>query len=132
MLRLLFLTLLLSAASHGFSQSGSGSIRGSVTNLEHAKNLEGCLVGIQQNGVLKGTALTDSEGKFRSDLLQPGDYEIEIISPDGSYESRLVNGVLVSADRITFVDEIILYKVGYELTKKEARQLKKWNRRYGL
>lgn len=106
-LNLLLASLLLTAV-YGFSQSGLGTIRGTVVDKESAEPLYGCIIAIKQNGTVKGNATTDFDGKFQINSITPGSYDVEVSNPGEGYQPMVTTGVIVSSDRITFLDNLVL------------------------
>ena len=64
---------------------------------------------IKQNGNTKGNALTDFDGKFQINAVQPGSYTVEVRNAEG-YQPQEITDVLISSDKITFLDKIMLSK----------------------
>lgn len=108
-LNLLLVSILLTAF-YGFSQSGLGTIRGTIVDKETKEALYGCIVAIKQNGLVKGNAATDFDGKFQINSITPGSYDVEISNPGEGYQAQITTGVIVSADKITFMDDLVLGK----------------------
>jgi len=81
--------------SNGYAQIQTGAIEGKVVDQETLETLPGVNVGIQ--GSRKGAA-TDSEGLFRINDLQPGNFTL-IVSAVG-YTQKEIN-VSVSANQTT-------------------------------
>lgn len=106
----LLLASLLLTAGYGYSQSGLGTIRGSVIDKESKEALYGCIVAIKQNGQVKGNATTDFDGKFQINSMTPGSYDVEVSNPGEGYQPLLTTGVVISSDRITFLDNLALGK----------------------
>lgn len=106
-LNLLFASILLTV-TYGFSQSGLGTIRGSVVDKDSKEAIYDCIVVIKQNGTVKGNTTTDMDGKFQLNSLTPGSYDVEISNPGEGYQPTAIKGVVVNADRITFLDNTAL------------------------
>lgn len=102
-LNLLFASILLTALC-GWSQSGLGTLRGSVIDKESKEAIPNTLVAVKQNGQLRGSATTDFDGKFQVNSLAPGSYDVEISNPGEGYQATAIKGVIISSDRITFLD----------------------------
>ena len=62
-----------------------------------------------QNGSIKGAANTDFEGKFQINGVLPGVYDVEVRNQDG-YQPSVTEGVIVSPDKFTFLDNLVLSK----------------------
>lgn len=95
-LKLLFAILFLSG-SFGFSQTGTGSIKGSVNDKISGEALPFVKVVAFQGGQQKGFAATDFDGKFLISSLSPGEYAIEVRFV--GYTTIRKEGVVVSSDR---------------------------------
>lgn len=106
-LNLLFASILLTV-TYGFSQSGLGTIRGSVVDKDSKEAIYDCIIVIKQNGTVKGNTTTDMDGKFQLNSLTPGSYDVEISNPGEGYQPTAIKGVVVNADRITFLDNTAL------------------------
>ncbi len=108
-LNLLVLSVLMTAA-YGFSQGGLGTVKGSVIDEKSKEPIFGCKVLLKQNGTIKGGANTDFDGKFQINSLNPGEYDVEIRNEGEGYQASLTTGVVVSANKITFLDNQVLAK----------------------
>jgi len=93
--------------SYGFSQTGLGTIRGTVTDGNSKKPIEFAKVKIKLNGSVKGGANTDEKGEFQINSVSPGSYDVEVTTSEG-HQPILVEGVVVSSDQITFLDKLEL------------------------
>jgi hypothetical protein len=119
-INLLILSVLLTAV-YGFSQSGLGTVRGSVINEKSKEPIFGCKVLLKQDGTIKGGVNTDFDGKFQINSLTPGVYDVEIRNEGEGYQASLTTGVVVSADKITFLDNQPLGKAS---SVKEIEEVK--------
>jgi len=108
-LNLLIVSVLLTTV-YGFSQAGLGTIRGSVKDEKTKAPIFGSRVLLKQNGNIKGGANTDFDGKFQINSLTPGEYDVEIRNEGEGYQPSVLTGVIVSSDRITFLDDQLLGK----------------------
>ena len=106
-LNLLFVSILLTV-TYGFSQSGLGTIRGSVIDKESKEFIPNSVITVKQNGSVRANATTDFDGKFQINSLSPGAYDVEISNPGEGYQATTIKGVVVSADRITFLENQVL------------------------
>lgn len=106
-LNLLFASILLTVA-YGYAQSGLGTIRGSVIDKSSKEAIYDCIIVVKQNGTVKGNTTTDMDGKFQLNSLTPGSYDVEISNPGEGYQPTAIKGVVVNADRITFLDNTVL------------------------
>ncbi|MNK33159.1 Colicin I receptor precursor [compost metagenome] len=106
-LNLLIASILLTV-TYGYSQSGLGTLRGSVVDKDSKEAIYDCIVVVKQNGTVKGNTTTDTDGKFQINSLSPGSYDVEISNPGEGYQPTAIKGVVVNADRITFLDNTVL------------------------
>lgn len=118
-LNLLFASILLTV-TYGFSQSGLGTIRGSVIDKDSKEAIYDCIVVVKQNGTVKGNTTTDMDGKFQLNSLSPGSYDVEISNPGEGYQPTAIKGVVINADRITFLDNTVL---GLPTSAKEIEEV---------
>ncbi len=107
-LHYVLLSLLL-ISSYSFSQTGLGTLKGTVKDEADGKPLPFSKVLIKQNGNIKGGANTDYDGKFMISAIQPGSYNVEVRNQDG-YQPSKIEGVIISSDKITFLDDLVLSK----------------------
>ena len=63
---------------------------------------------IKQNGSIKGGKNTDIDGKFQINAIQPGSYTVELRAT--GYQTQAVEGVVISSDKITFLDDLEMVK----------------------
>ncbi len=108
-INLLVVSVLLTAF-YGFSQGGLGSLKGSVKDEKTNEPIFGCKVLLKQNGAIKGGANTDFDGKFQVNSLNPGEYDVEIRNEGEGYQASVTTGVVISANKITFLDNMPLGK----------------------
>ena len=92
-----------------FSQSGLGTIKGTVKDEVSKQPLPYSKIFLLQNGATKGNANTDFDGNFQINGIPPGSYDVEVRNADG-YQTSVVSGVSVSPDKITFLDKLTLDK----------------------
>jgi len=104
------LVSILFTVSYSFSQSGLGTIRGSVMDGDTRKPIPYAKVLLKHNGAIRGGANTDDDGKFQINSIDPGSYDVEISNPGDGYQPTGIFGVIVNADRITFLDNQELHK----------------------
>ncbi len=93
--------ILFSIQFAGYAQ-GLGTIRGTVIDLNTKKPLDYVNIFVELNGVTKGHALTDDDGKFRINALQPGKYKL--IAKNPGYRQYEVTDINVAADEDKFID----------------------------
>lgn len=108
-LNLLFVSVLLTA-SYGVSQTGLGSIKGTVTDGDTKQPIPFTKVVLLENGNVKGGANTDFDGKFQINSISPGDYDVEVRNETEGYQPAALTGVKVSSDKITFLDNLTITK----------------------
>ncbi len=99
-----FLTLFILMLFSGhllMSQGISGEIQGRVTDEATGEGIPFCNVTMTINGTLAG-AQTDFDGFYSIKPVPPGSYDVTV-SYIG-YQTSLTQGVLVVADKITFLD----------------------------
>jgi len=106
-LKMIALSLLMSG-TFAYAQSGLGSVKGSVKDEKTKQAIPLCKVKIVQNGTTKGGAQTDFDGKFQINGVQPGTYDVEISMVE--YQTSITTGVIVSPDKITFLDNLTIGK----------------------
>lgn len=95
---------------YGFTQTGLGTIKGTVRDVDTEEPIAFSKVIIRQNGVIKGGANTDFDGKFIINSIDPGSYDVEVRNENEGYQPLLLQGVIVSAGKITFLDDLTLGK----------------------
>ena len=108
-LTLLMLSLFMTVA-YSFSQGGLGTIKGTVKDETSKEPIPFCRISIIQNGTIKGNAETDFDGKFQINSLDPGTYDVEVRNESEGYQASSLTGVRVSANQITFLDNMALGK----------------------
>lgn len=106
----LILVSFLLTMSYGFSQTGLGTIKGTVTDGETGEPVPFAKVVIRLNGVQKGAANTDFDGKFQINSVSAGSYDVEVSNSAEGYQPVLTEGVIVSSDQITFLDKLTISK----------------------
>ncbi len=107
-IKILLISVLMSS-TYLFSQSGLGTVKGTVKDEANGQTLPLSKVLLIQNGNIKGGANTDFDGKFQINGVQPGIYDVEVRNADG-YQPSVITGVNVSPDKITFLDNLTLAK----------------------
>jgi len=104
----LILVSFLLTMSYGFSQTGLGTIKGVVSDVNSKKAIPDCKIKIILNGTTKGGAYSDEEGKFQINSITPGSYNVEVSNPNAGYKPLLLEGVIVSSETITFLEDLKL------------------------
>jgi len=102
-LKLVITTFLLSAG-FAFAQTGTGSIKGTVTDKITGEVLPFVKVVVYQGEQQKGVASTDFNGDFLISSLSPGEYDVEFRFI--GYQPFRSNGVVVSSDKYTILGDI--------------------------
>lgn len=108
-LHLIVVSVLVSITC-SFSQSGLGTIRGSVIDGDTRGPISYAKVLLLQNGTVKGGANTDDDGKFQINSIAPGQYDVEVRNEGDGYQPTGITGVVVNADKITFLDNLEITK----------------------
>jgi hypothetical protein len=107
-LHYILLTLLLTS-SYSFSQ-GLGTIKGTVSDEDSKTPVWNARITVTKDGVKKGEARTDYDGKFQIDALSPGQYDVSFENKTDGYVPGLRTGVTVSADKYQFLNDLYLSK----------------------
>lgn len=102
----LVITMSLLSIGFAFAQTGTGTIKGTVTDKATGEPLPFVKVIVYQADQQKGAAQTDIFGKFQISSLQPGQYDIEMRFV--GYQSVRQTGVVVSSDKYTILDDLQL------------------------
>lgn len=100
----------LLSGTFAFSQVGLGTLKGSVIDGDTKQPIPFCKVLITQNGNVRGGANTDFDGKFQINSIGPGSYDVEIRNETEGYQTTSVEGVIISGDKITFLDNQPIFK----------------------
>ncbi|MFT5581208.1 MAG: hypothetical protein ACI9G9_000454 [Psychromonas sp.] len=101
---------LLATVSFGYAQGGLGNLKGSVIDSETKEPIPSCKVLIKQSGSIKGGANTDFDGKFQINSINPGVYDVEIRNENEGYQPITQTGVIISANKISFLDKLEIAK----------------------
>jgi hypothetical protein len=96
--------------TYGYAQTGLGTIRGTVKDGDTKQPIPFCKVVLIQNGNIKAGANTDFDGKFQINAVSAGEYDVEVRNETEGYQPSARTGVLVSSDRITFLDDLTISK----------------------
>jgi outer membrane receptor protein involved in Fe transport len=97
---LVAVTALLFSGITAFAQTGS--IQGKVVDKISKEPIPFANVAAYLNGALIGGAQTDFDGKYSIKPLNPGSYNVKATIV--GYGAKEVTNVIVSADKITFID----------------------------
>ena len=84
-------------------QKGSGTLKGVIQDAESGEPLPFTKVLLKKNGSILGGANTDFDGKFTIKPIPSGTYDVEFKSV--GFQKKLIKGVRISNDKITFLDE---------------------------
>ena len=98
---LIFIALFATSLSV-LAQSGSGTLKGKVTDADLGDPMPFCSVILFLNGNQVTGVNTDMDGEYTIKPIQPGTYDV-MVSFVG-YQSQKVTGVKVLANKIQFVD----------------------------
>lgn len=96
--------------SYSFGQTGLGTIKGTVTDEDTKEPIPFAKVILKQNGLVKGGANTDFDGKFQINSVAAGTYDVEVRNETEGYQPLSLEGVVVSSDKITFLDDLTIGK----------------------
>jgi hypothetical protein len=107
--------------SYGFSQTGLGTIKGTVSDNDTKEPIPFTKVIIKQNGLVKGGANTDFDGKFQINSIDPGSYDVEVRNETEGYQPLLLEGVIVNSGKITFLDDLAIGKAKDVLEIEEVK-----------
>lgn len=108
-LNLLLVSVLLTV-SYGYTQSGLGSVKGTVKDGDTKQPIPFAKVLLIQSGNVKGGATTDFDGKFQINSVGAGEYDVEVRNEGEGYQPSSLTGVIISADKITFLDNLTITK----------------------
>jgi hypothetical protein len=108
-LNFLLVSVFLTVA-YGYAQTGLGSIKGTVTDGDTKQPVPFAKVVIIQSGNVKGGANTDFDGKFQINSVGAGEYDVEVRNEGEGYQPTVLTGVIVSSDKITFLDNLTIAK----------------------
>lgn len=96
--------------SYSFGQTGLGTIKGTVTDEDSKEPVPFAKVILKQNGIVKGGANTDFDGKFQINSVAAGNYDVEVRNETEGYQPLALEGVVVSSEKITFLDNLTIAK----------------------
>jgi len=120
--KLFFLTLsLLFTGSYILAQSGLGTLKGTVKDNKSGEVVPNAKVYLMSGTTMKGNALTDDQGVFQINAILPGTYDVKITNRTEGYQDALEQGVIISPDKITFLEKLTLGKPENELEKDEVK-----------
>jgi len=101
MIKKIILTFIaIAAVSAGFSQAGTGTLKGQITDKSTGETLPFVNLIVLQNGTQKAGAASDLDGNFSISSLQAGTYTLKVSFV--GYKKFQVNDLLIKGDKITF------------------------------
>ena len=106
MKNLIYTTLLLFATSTLFAQANFGTLKGKIVENETNDPIPGAIVSLDVRGNIVKT-ITDYDGRFTIKPLNSGTYNMMIVS---GIDTLKQNGILINADKITFVNDLVMTK----------------------
>ncbi len=106
----ILLVSFLVTVTSAYAQVGLGSLKGSVIDADTKEPIPFCKVLLTLNGSVKAGANTDFDGKFQINSVAAGSYNVLIKNETEGYKSISQTGVIISSEKITFLDNIALSK----------------------
>ena len=100
--KIILTTLVMLAFQFGFSQAGTGSLKGTVVDKTTGETLPFVNLVLIQNGTQKAGAATNIDGKFIINSIQPGKYTLQVSFI--GYTKFQMNNLLIQSNKITFQD----------------------------
>ncbi len=85
-----------------YAQVGQGGLKGKVIDISTGEPLPFVNVVVEMDGNQKAGGATDFDGKYFIKPLPPGQYDIKVQFV--GYKPKQINGVVVNADKISFLD----------------------------
>jgi hypothetical protein len=119
-IQLLVLSVLLSSA-YMFAQSGLGTLKGIVRDQKSGEVIPSAKVYLMSGTSMKGNAITDDKGEFQINAILPGTYDVKVTNKIEGYQDALEQGVIISSDKIIFLEKLTLGKPENELQKDEVK-----------
>ncbi len=99
---LLAIALLLTNSVLVFSQTGSGSLKGKITDKNTKEAISFANIVVEIGGVPVGGTTSDFDGNFLIKPIPPG--KVDLKATYVGYTSATITGVVVLADKINFQD----------------------------
>lgn len=106
-LNLLFLSILLSV-SYSVAQSGLGTIQGTIKDAKFGEPIMETKITLKQGGQTRAEVVSDIEGKFKINSVNPGVYTLELVNTSMGYASVRLEDITVSPDAIRFLDDLTM------------------------
>lgn len=100
--RLLLLFTVLFGAFAASAQTGSGSLKGKLTDESTGEALPFVNIILLKNGTQAGGSATDFDGNYSIKPIQPGSYDIKVSSV--GYNPQQIQGVSINANKTTFLN----------------------------
>lgn len=101
MIRKLLLTAIVLTVSL-FAWSQSGTLKGKVTDKDSKEPIPFANVVVELGGKIVNGSTTDFDGMYTIKPIPPGKYDIKITYV--GYKNMMVQGMIINADRIKFLD----------------------------
>lgn len=108
-LNLIIVSVLLTL-TYGFSQTGQGSIKGSVIDETTKQPIPFAKVILKKDGQMKAAANTDFDGNFQLNSIEVGSYDLEVRNETEGYQPMAMEGVIVSSEKTTFLYDMVIGK----------------------
>ena len=108
-IKILFVSVLFTS-SYMFAQSGLGTLKGTVKDDKTSTLIVGAKVMLMSGTSIKGSTLTDEKGEFQIDAILPGSYDLKVTLKIEGYQDAVTQNVLISTDKITFLEKLTLAK----------------------
>ena len=102
MIRNLLFTLLIVLSSGLLVFSQQGSLKGKILDKATGEPIPFCNVIVEVAGAQQGGSTTDFDGYYTIKPIQPGTYDVK--ASYVGYRPRMITGVIIRADKITFLD----------------------------
>ena len=106
MKNLIYTTLLLFGTSTLYAQANFGTLKGKIVENETNDPIPGAMVSLDVQGNIVKT-ITNYDGRFTIKPLNSGTYNMMIVS---GIDTLKQNGILINADKITFVNDLVMTK----------------------
>ncbi len=98
------LTVILACffAASSYAQSNFGKLQGKVTDAKTKIPVAYATILLEKDGIRKGGAYTDDEGKYVINALDPGTYSVTVKYLD--YQDKQVTGVEISSNSTKYLN----------------------------
>lgn len=106
MKNLIYTTLLIFGTTTFIAQANFGTLKGKIVENETNDPIPGAIVSIDVRGNIVKT-ITNYDGKFTIKPLNSGTYNMMVVS---GIDTLKQNGILINADKITFVNDLVMTK----------------------